>query len=74
MFSRRVAFSTILIVAVLGACSAREGGLTPSNGQMVLPSIDSDLLQHRAEMFGMGGVAVGYPDDLQPIDLGFLVA
>jgi plastocyanin len=44
MFSRRLAFSTILIAAVLGACSAREGGLTPSNGQMVLPSIDSDLL------------------------------
>ncbi|HEY1656572.1 MAG TPA: plastocyanin/azurin family copper-binding protein [Candidatus Tumulicola sp.] len=45
MFNRRVAFSAVLIGAVLVACSSRGGGILPQqNGQVALPSIASDLI------------------------------
>lgn len=46
MFSRRVAFSTILIGAVLVACSSHGSGgnFLPQNGQVALPAVDSDLV------------------------------
>lgn len=45
MFSSRVAFSTVLVGAVLVACTAHGGGqnFVPQATQITLPSVDSDL-------------------------------
>lgn len=45
MLSKRVAFSAVLIGAILVACSARGGpNFVPAGGQVTLPSVDSELM------------------------------
>lgn len=45
MLSKRVAFSAVLIGAILVACSARGGpNFVPPGGQVTLPSVDSEMM------------------------------